>query len=702
MTSGWSKVGFALRVCLAILCSGLMLTACGSSGVGDTSATTASAADGAGWTLLVRADGPRWLGPAWWRAQGLDPETLDRTTVTLSQGGGPVSALWQEAPDGWGMLFYGEVTDTAAGPAGGYALTIGEPTQVAVLQETGPDTLSPCQTTTEAQVSYGPDEVFRSTAPMDSPWLWQSLRPVDAVTVTLPFTNAVLAEPLQLTVRAWGQSAMPQDPDHHLRILWNGEAVEDHFWDGSALETWSIELPASGLETASIGIVAPGETEAPVELTWLDELSVSWQQSLAVSPDAWQQWRAEPQPGACFSIADGVDAGVYVAVVKRSAGDVSYVRPGVDSETGQVIVAQAAGDVGWVGVPWTAPAPDVIRARQTLDPAELQQLDYLVISPSALWEGIAPLVSARQEAGLSAGVVAPEAIYDTYGIGVPEAVAIQQLVNDLHTEGRLRYLLLVGDASADPAAVWDPAALVLPTIWVRTSYVGATASDYALATGGTGAPIVAVGRFPVTTMKELKTVVQKTLAWDPSDRLLLVSDDEPAFSSLTKQLGDISPPDQVVDSGLDGARDEVLRWLGEGPGTLVYTGHGSMGLLGDEKLLLLEDGANWRQPTVVAAWSCLCASFAHPDYTSLAEAWLLAPTGVVAVIGPTGETTTAEQAAMALAVQRSLAAGEPVGQALLRAWLASQSDNTKNGFLLLGDPALQPMPEPQSGGVSGE
>ena len=689
MTPGWPRASRSLFACV------LLLVACGGPRVGDADISTAAAVDGAGWTLLVRADGPRWLGPAWWRAQGLNTETLDRTTVALSQGDTLVPALWLETPDGWGMLFYGEVIDTDAGPAGGYALMIDEPTQVAALQETDPDALSPCQTTTRAQVSHGPDEVFRSTAPIDPPWLWQSLRPVAGVTVTVPLTNVVLGEPLQLTVHAWGQSSMPQDPDHHLQILWNGEPVEEHFWDGSALETWSTELPANGLETASIGIVAPGGTEAPVELTWLDEISVSWQQSLIASPDVWQQWQAESQPGACLSMVDEADAGAYVAVIMRSAGDVRFVRPAADLGTGQVAVAQETGDVGWVGVPWTAPAPDVVRERQTLDLAELRGLDYLVISPSALQAGVAPLVNARQEAEFSAGVVAPEAVYDTYGAGVPEAVAIQQLVRDLYTEGRLRYLLLVGDASADPVAVWDPAALILPAMWARTSYVGATVSDYALATGGTDAPIVAIGRFPVTAMEELRTVVQKTLAWDPNNRMLLVSDDEPAFTSLTEQLGDIHPPDLVVDAGLDGARDEVLRWLGEGPGTLVYTGHGSMGLLGDEKLLLLEDGANWRQSTVVAAWSCLCASFAHPDYTSLAEAWLLAPAGVVAVVGPTGETTTAEQAATALALQRSLANGEPIGQALLTAWGASQSDNTRNGFLLLGDPALQPMRVPQ-------
>jgi hypothetical protein len=236
----------------------------------------------------------------------------------------------------------------------------------------------------------------------------------------------------------------------------------------------------------------------------------------------------------------------------------------------------------------------------------------------------------------------------------------------------------------------------LPTVWATTDHVGATASDYAIATGGGAAPRVAVGRLPVTSVAELEILVEKTLSWAPTDRLLLISDDEPAFERLTTQLGDITAPDLVVDAARDGARDEVLRWLGGGPGTLVYTGHGSMGLLGDEKLLLLEDGVNWRQPTVVVAWSCLCANFAHPTYASLAEAWLLAPRGVTAVVGPTGETTTVEQTAMALALQTSLSEGQVLGQALLSAWRASQSENAQHGFVLLGDPYLRPMSVPPS------
>lgn len=228
-------------------------------------------------------------------------------------------------------------------------------------------------------------------------------------------------------------------------------------------------------------------------------------------------------------------------------------------------------------------------------------------------------------------------------------------------------------------------------------HVGATPSDYALATGGTGGPLVAVGRLPVRTVKDLETVIRKTLAWRSSDRLLLVSDDEPAFASLTERLAQVRATGVTIDAGQADARSDILRWLGQGPGVLVYTGHGSMALLGDEKLLVFEDGANWRHPAVVATWSCLCASFAHPDYASLAEAWLLAPGGVAALVGPTGETTTGEQSAMALAFQEAVAGGAPIGDAMVRAWEASNSENSRHGFVLLGDPALQPMPRTAAG-----
>ena len=93
-----------------------------------------------------------------------------------------------------------------------------------------------------------------------------------------------------------------------------------------------------------------------------------------------------------------------------------------------------------------------------------------------------------------------------------------------------------------------------------------------------------------------------------------------------------------------------------------------MPLLGDEKFLTVDDAGAWDGPTVVVAWTCLCASFTHPKQAGLSEAWLRDPQGTVAFVGPTGETTTGDQSAMALAFHRALADGATLGDALLAGW----------------------------------
>lgn len=658
-------------------------------------------ANGAGWALVVRSDGPIWLGPDWWRDQGVDPSTLlSDVDVLISHHGERVPHLVVDGPAGPGVFFLGrtvalsETTFSMVGPAGGYTLELSSPVHDSQFPGAPSPSVSDegCQTTSIAQSSIGPDLVFRSTAPLDDVWLWEALRPGDGLTVTTALTDIVPSTSVTVTTSVWGQSSMPANPDHHLRMVWNGDVVGDHFWDGNAPEVWEVMVPGNGGERVTLGLSAPGGTDAPVELTWLDEIQFDWHQHLRLDPDRWRTWLAGNEATACFEgpVADGQEG--YVAVLESPAGVVRFVVPEVNRETGQVRVAQTAGDVGWIGLPWMAAPPDLIRPREMVSRDRLLSADYVIVASREFHRSVEPLAEARRASGLAVGVVTPQGVYDSYGSGVPTAESIQALVVDLATNGNLDALLLIGDASASSEDLWEPDARSLPTGWVTTSHVGMTASDFALATGGGDEPLVAVGRLPVSTYNELTVVVKKTLSWEPNHRLLMVSDDEPAFSRMTDQLGELRAPDLVVGAGAEDGRDAILQWLEDGPGTLVYTGHGSMGLLGDEKLLVLEDGENWRQPTVVVAWSCLCASFAHPTYASLAESWLLAPRGVVAVVGPTGETTTAEQTDMALALQSALVEGDTLGGAMLSAWRASQSENSKHGFVLLGDPGLQPMP----------
>jgi hypothetical protein len=354
-------------------------------------------------------------------------------------------------------------------------------------------------------------------------------------------------------------------------------------------------------------------------------------------------------------------------------------------------IPQAGAKIGWIGIPYEAPSPSLTRPRSLLEKNDIYHTQYLVIAPQKYHKILSPLMEKRSEEDLSVFLASPEQVYDTFGQGFPDGSTITSMVNDLDINGRLDYLLLVGDASADIPTRLDDMYQNVPTGWVKTEIVGETPSDFALVSDEKGTPRVAVGRWPVASEAEVRILVNKTLEWTPNRRMLFVGDDEVEFDRFIDKLANVSPVDERLSAGQPDARDTLLTWLRQRPGIMIYSGHGSLPVLGDERLLTQEDAGSWDKPTIVVAWSCLCASFTHPSYQGLGERWLTSRNGTVAFVGPTGETTSAQQAQMAVAVQQAIVAGERIGDALLKGWESANSNDAKVSFLLLGDPALRPF-----------
>ncbi|MBN2005992.1 MAG: hypothetical protein JXA21_21720 [Anaerolineae bacterium] len=638
----------------------------------------------AGWTLLVRSSGPHWLSPDWWQSQGLDPASLDPARVSLYSSGAPAPALWLDSPQGRGMLFWAELsTAPRLAALGAYTLTVNaaDAAPRAIPAFSG-DTLAPQDATLDT-VHLESDLAYRSTAPLDSPWLWASLYPPNAFTLTVPLTD-VVPGPVTLTLHLWGQSSMPQNPDHHAQAFWNGEPVGDHLWDGDGAESWTLALPGAVSGDNALVWRLPGDLSTEVELVWLDAVEVTWRRALRAGPGP-ATWLTGDADGACWDAPEGERRALFATSAGQVYDGGTYaVEPGTP-----LCLAQPLDARGWFGVPWKAPAPELARPRQVLTDSALLDADYLVIAPQPFHAALSPLIEARRAEGFRPLLATPEQVYDTYGTGLPDADALHALVARAQGAGRLRYVLLVGDTSADPQAAWNP--LFVPTGWTRTANIGETPSDYELVAAADGSVAVAVGRFPVSTVAELEALVSKTLAWQPNRRLMLFADDEGEFAGLNDTLAGVYPVDAQLDAAGEDARAALLDWLKAGPGTLVYSGHGSLPMLGDEQILTAKDAGAWDGPTVMLAWTCLCASFSHPRATGLSEAWLRDDGNVVAVIGPTAETTTSEQSAMAVAVQATLATGAPLGDALLAGWRASESRDVRVSFLLLGDPALRPF-----------
>jgi hypothetical protein len=174
---------------------------------------------------------------------------------------------------------------------------------------------------------------------------------------------------------------------------------------------------------------------------------------------------------------------------------------------------------------------------------------------------------------------------------------------------------------------------------------------------------------------------------------VLVNDDEAEFADLAERINESLPSGamaQRLDAGDEGSRADLLEALRAGPVWLNYAGHGSLTILCDEGLLTLEDGANWWNPALVVAWTCLAAHYVHPTQDSMAEVWMRVPNGgAVAFLGPVGETTSRDQEPFLQAFYSALKERERLGDAWLAALQDGRSDDVRWSYVLLGDPALR-------------
>jgi hypothetical protein len=335
-----------------------------------------------------------------------------------------------------------------------------------------------------------------------------------------------------------------------------------------------------------------------------------------------------------------------------------------------------------------------MRPATTLDLDALEGVAYLAVAPPAFHSPVEPLLEHRRGEGLAAAVVDPQAVYDTLGVGQPDAEALRSLVERLPS---LKYLLVVGDGTAEPKGYEGEAgSLRVVTPFTRTAALGETPADGLLGVGAEGQPRVAVGRFPATSASEVRTMVAKTIQWEREHaphQALLVSDDEAEFADLAEKISASLPSGETpqrLDAGDEEGRADLLEALRQGTAWLNYTGHGSLTILCDEGLLTLEDGESWRDPALVVAWTCLAAHYVHPTQDSMAEVWMRVPRGgAVAFLGPVGETTSREQEPFLVAFYSALGRQVRLGDAWLTALREGRSADVRWGYVLLGDPALR-------------
>lgn len=301
----------------------------------------------------------------------------------------------------------------------------------------------------------------------------------------------------------------------------------------------------------------------------------------------------------------------------------------------------------------------------------------IVVPPAFRAEAERLAAFRRNHDGLTVLVVTTTQVYNEFASGQPDPTAIRDAARfySRKTSNTLRYLLLFGDATYDyrnRAGSLTPAqwANMVPIYQSRESldpirsyssddyfgFLKDADGEWLETTAGDHQLDIGVGRLPVKSADEARTVVDKliryssdkTLVGDWQTRLALVADDgdgnihqqdadqlareievNTAFRPqrlFTDDFAQESAPGGPRAPGVNRALNDALN---EGRLIINYAGHGGVSGWAEEQILTLSDIFSWRNrrlPLFVTA-TCEFGRYDDPGTVSGAELALLSRQG---------------------------------------------------------------------------
>ena len=182
----------------------------------------------------------------------------------------------------------------------------------------------------------------------------------------------------------------------------------------------------------------------------------------------------------------------------------------------------------------SVPAPAWVTANHSSSWHAAQKgYDEIIISNASFEGALQPLVTLRQQQGLSVAVVDVQDVYDEFNFGAKDPNALQSFVQRASTAWQKppRFLLLVGDATFDPRNYLGLGDFdFVPTKFVDTSYLKTASDKWYVAPGERRADPAdwqAAGAHPerranrrlqdraVRTKRPVARLGQKTFCWSP-------------------------------------------------------------------------------------------------------------------------------------------------------------------------------------------
>jgi hypothetical protein len=498
---------------------------------------------------------------------------------------------------------------------------------------------------------------------------------------------------------------------HRVTILLNDTKVGELVFDGQAHELAKVLIPQSDLLQGN-NLVTLASQGDETDVTLLDYVRITYWHTYAANNDV---LKFKARAATKLSLTGFTIPTIRVVDITK-AGVVFEISGLIEpQETGYGVTFKVLGDGIRTLMAFTdnkVKKPAEILANEPSAWHRSQPgFDFVIITHKDFLETLTPLRELRESQGLSVALANVEDVYDEFNFGMRSPQALKDFL--LRTARRWgkspRFVLLVGDASADPRNYLGFGDFdFVPTKLMETVFFETASDDWFVDFNRDGLPDMATGRLPVRTAQEAATVVSKIVEYEQSSGMseaLLVADKvEPEdfdFESASLGIKALLPGDLLVSEIFRGqfasdgeVRSEILERLNHGALIANYIGHGSTEVWRGD--IFSSDDAqaltNGSALPFVMSMTCLNGLFQDLYTESLAESLLKAEQGgAIAVWASSGMTQPEPQTVMNRELVRLLFNGEglTLGEAAALAKASVNDQEVRRTWILFGDPTTR-------------
>jgi hypothetical protein len=537
----------------------------------------------------------------------------------------------------------------------------------------------------------------------EGPWFWADAVTDASAVVTLhvpdvvPRTAATLRVTLQGFINDAGTNGY-----HNVQFVLNGSPLGSYDWYGDDLTKTELAVRAGVLQSGDNTLeVLVDNTYSPLDGVYLNAATVQYTRSYQAAGDTLRFITG--QGGLAVR---GFSSPAVVAYDVTDAAAPLAVRATTGAEGGSYTLRYHPTTSGARTV--LAAGPGGLLTPTEISPTSALNLragsaDYVVIAHDSLLGAAQPLAAYHANTGLRATVVPVSAIYDQFGNGRPDPVAIRAFLGAAaQWPSAPRYVVLLGAASVDPHNYLGlNTADLVPTEYSLTTFSGRTASDAALLPANSN---LALGRLPARTPAEAAAVVNKLIGymttphtWPQTVTLLADAADAGRFDASSEALAGIlgsTPTERLYESQYGGTTaTRLVDAFNSGRAVINFYGHGSASQWGTGDLFdnnRLSQLVNAGREPFVTAMTCHNGDYTWAADSSTLTALVLQPSGgAIGALGSTATSLDAGQRQLAEAFYARLLAGDRLGDALRLAQAATADPDVRAQFALLGDPALR-------------